>query len=211
MPYAVPFDTFILITLTPTTMRKSLFIALLVAFALPFTAQKAQAQGFSFIPYAGYNFDAEDFLIGVGAEFDAPFSAGTFALGFRPSIEYVFAGESSESTFSGVTVSSSVTFLQINGDLVTRLNATGFSPFVGAGLAIAYASFDIDCEGSDIACDAIGDEGDSNTDIGLNVLGGLEFPGALAFGDPFVQARLTLADGSAFSILGGLSIPLGAQ
>jgi hypothetical protein len=76
---------------------------------------------------------------------------------------------------------------------------------VGAGLAIVTTSVDFD----DFDCDDIPGADCSNTDIGLNILGGLEFPGALGFGDPFVQGRLTLADGSAISILGGLSIPLG--
>ena len=187
-------------------MRKSLLIALLFAFALPMTANRAEAQ-FSLLPYIGYNLDAEAFLVGIGAEFEAPFSAGSYALGFRPSVEYVFVDSPPDQTVAGTTISSSITALQINGDLIARLNASGFNPFVGAGLAIAYASASVDCSGS--FCDDFDSASNSATDLGINVLGGLEFPGALGFGDPYVQGRITFADGTAISILGGLSIPLG--
>lgn len=172
-------------------MRKSLLIALLFAFALPFTADRAEAQGFGFVPYIGYNLDAEAFLVGVGAEFGSVFALGDLAIGARPSIEYAFV--------------DNVTLLQINGDLIGRFGAPGASiiPYAGAGLAISLLSVD-DCpDVPGLDC--------STSDIGLNALGGVEFPGALGFGNPFVQGRLTLADGSAISILGGLIIPLGAN
>lgn len=189
------------------TMRKSLFTALLLALALPFTANRAEAQ-FYLNPYAGYNLDAEAFVVGIGSEFSAPFSAGQFELAIRPSIEYLFVGGD---TFNNADVST--TALQINGDLITRLNAQGFSPYVGAGLAIYSFSADFDCGNAGTGqqfCQAAEDAA-STTDIGLNILGGLEFPGALGFGTPFAQARLTLADGSAISLLGGVAIPLGQE
>jgi opacity protein-like surface antigen len=184
-------------------MRKSLFFALLFAFVLPFTAPKAQAQ-FFLSPYVGYNIDAEAFLVGIGSEFAAPFSAGQFELAIRPSVEYLFVDD------SGFGASdASINFYQVNGDVITRLNAEGFNPYVGAGLAIVITSADFDCEGNP-TCEQFEDAA-SGSDIGLNVVGGLEFPGALAFGAPFVQGRLTLADGSAISILGGIMIPLGTE
>ena len=170
-------------------MRKSLLLALLLAIALPLTANRAEAQGFGFIPYIGYNLDAEAFLVGVGAEFGNVFDLGNLAIGARPTIEYAFV--------------DNVTLLQINGDLIARFGAPGASlvPYAGAGLAISMVSID-DCPDiPGLDC--------SNTDFGLNALGGVEFPGALGFGSPFAQARLTLADGSAISLLGGLVIPLG--
>ena len=182
-------------------MRKSLALALLIAVAIPLTANRAQAQGMSFIPYIGYNIDAEAFLVGVGTEFSAPFSAGNLALGIRPSVEYLFT---EDLDFGSSEFSQ--TFLQVNGDLIARLNAANFNPYVGAGLAIAVVSTDFDCEGNS-ACEAA-EEAASGSDFGLNLLGGLEFSD-IGFGTPFVQGRLTLLDGSAISILGGINIPLG--
>lgn len=184
-------------------MRKSLFLALLFALALPFTADRAQAQGFGLIPYVGYNLDAESFLVGIGGEFGSVFNLGTMAIGVRPTVEYLFVDD------GGFGDEASATFLQINGDLITRFGTPGASlvPFAGAGLAIVTVSYDADCDGNPV-CEEFLDEA-GGSDIGLNVLGGVEFPGALGFGSPFVQGRLTLADGSAISILGGLVIPLG--
>ena len=192
-------------------MRKAFTLALLLAIALPFTAQRAQAQ-FSLIPQIGYNLDAEALLVGIGTEFVAPFEISNFDLAIRPAIEYIFVDSGDDITQGGVTFSSSVTSLQINGDLIARLNATNLNPFVGAGLAVYYTSVDNDCDGSDLICGSLGDsDGGSNTDIGLNLLGGLEFPGVVAFGDPYVQARITFADGTAISLLGGIIINLGAN
>lgn len=185
-------------------MRKASALALLIALALPFTAERAEAQGFGFVPYIGYNLDAEAFLVGVGGEFANVFDLGNLSIGVRPTVEYLFVDD-------GGFGDASITFLQINGDLITRFGAPGASlvPYAGAGLAIVSVSYDADCDG-DPFCEAFVDEAGA-TDIGLNVLGGVEFPGALGFGSPFVQGRLTLADGSAISILGGLVIPLGAN
>jgi opacity protein-like surface antigen len=192
-------------------MRKPLLFALLVAFALPFTAPKAQAQ-FFLNPYLGYNIeDGFGFLVGIGTEFEAPFEAGNLSLSIRPSIEYVFTDDPPDQSFSGVTITSSTSYIQLNGDVIARLNAEGFNPFVGAGLAIGFISASSECEGSAALCGGVSSAEASDTEIGLNVLGGLEFPGALAIGTPFVQGRLTLIDGSAISILGGLMIPLGAE
>lgn len=165
-------------------MRKSLFLALLFALTLPFTAQKAQAQ-FTLMPYVGYN--TEDFfgaLVGIGGEFDAPFALGNLALAIQPGVEYVF-------------VEGDGTVLQVDGNLVAKFGAPGASivPYAGAGLGIVFVS---------------PEEGDSSSELGLNLLGGAIFRGALAFGDPYVQARYSLIDPvEALSIMGGLRIPLG--
>lgn len=176
-------------------MRKSLFLALLFAFALPFTAPKAQAQ-FTLIPYAGYNIeDGFGFLVGIGAEFVAPFELSNLDLSIAPSVEYVFT-EDFNSGFGDAEVSTS--YIQVNGDVIAKFAPNGsIAPFAGAGLA--YGIYSADANGFDA----------SSSDIGLNLLGGVTFPGALAIGEPFVNGRLTLIDGSAISIIGGIRIPLG--
>lgn len=167
-------------------MRKTLQLGLLLALVLPFTAQRAEAQ-FSFIPYLGYNLDAEKLLIGVGTEFDFPVAAPV-DLGIRPAVEYMFVDD--------------MTWLQINGDVIARFGSNpSLKPYAGAGLAILYTSFD--CEGPSEFCDMIDT---SNTDVGLNLLGGAQF--GTGFAQPFVQGRFTMKDGSAFSILGGVVLAL---
>lgn len=167
-------------------MRKASALALLTALALPLTTNRAEAQ-FSFMPYLGYNTeDFFGFLVGVGAEFDAPFALGNLALGIQPGVEYVFA-------------EGDATVLQIDGNVVAKFGAPGASitPYAGAGLGIIFVS---------------PDEGDSNSELGLNLLGGAIFNGALAFGNPYIQARYSLIDPlEALSIMGGLRIPLGAN
>ena len=178
-------------------MKKLALFALALVAAL--AAPRADAQ-FSLIPYAGYNLDAEGAVVGIGGEFAAPFSAGSLVLAIRPSVEYIFT-ETIENPL-GDDISS--TALQINGDVITRFAASGsIQPYAGAGLAIYYFNQDEIDLGFGVTT------GGSSTDIGLNILGGVEFPGVVGFGDPFVQGRLTLADGSAIAILAGLSIPLG--
>jgi hypothetical protein len=176
-------------------MRKSLFFALLFAFVLPFTAPKAQAQ-FVLVPYVGYNIeDGFGPLVGIGAEFVAPFELSNLDLSIMPSAEYVF----SEDFGSGdAAVSTSV--FQINGDVIAKFAPSGsIAPFAGAGLAYVVFNVDSDFAGVDF----------SSSDIGINLLGGVTFPGALAIGEPYAMGRLTLADGSAISIIGGIRIPLG--
>ena len=171
-------------------MKSTLLALTFCAAAL--LAPRAEAQ-FALLPYIGYN--TEDptggFLVGIGAEFAAPFSAGSLALAIRPSAEYVF------------TDTEGIDFFQVNGDVIARFSGSpSLAPYAGAGLGVAIVSFDDDVDGGD----------DSNTELGLNLLGGVEFPGTLGFGTPFVQLRYSIIDPyEAFSVLGGFSIPLGQR
>lgn len=176
-------------------MRKSLLLALLFAFALPMTANRAEAQ-FTLIPYVGYNIeDGFGFLVGIGAEFVAPFEMSNLDLSIAPSIEYVFTEDFDG---GGFVDDVSTSYIQINGDVIAKFAPNGsIAPFAGAGLA--YGIYSAEANGFDA----------SSSDIGLNVLGGVSFPGALGIGEPFVNGRLTLIDGSAISIIGGIRIPLG--
>lgn len=170
-------------------------LLLLIALSFPLAAPTAAAQGLSLIPYAGFNLESGyGPLVGIGAQFDAPFGAGGLVLAIQPGVEYVFM----DSDF--------LNYLQLDGNVIAAFGAPGASimPYAGAGIAIAFISTDdIDTGFGTI-------DGASNTEIGLNVLGGVEFPGVLAFGDPFAQARLTLVDGgNLITIIGGFKIPLG--
>lgn len=174
-------------------------LLLLAALALPLTAAPAFAQGgLALKPYLGYNLeDGFGFLVGIGAEFDAPFGAGGLVLSIQPGVEYVFLED-----IPGVDRS----FLQLDGNVVASFAAPGASiaPYAGAGLAVAFVSSELEANIPGVDTDA------SSTELGLNILGGVELPGALGFADPFVDARLTLIDGgNYFAIRAGLEIPLG--
>ena len=167
---------------------KTAFYALVLCTAA-LAAPRADAQ-FALLPYAGYNTENRTggFLVGIGAEFAAPFSAGGLTLAIRPSAEYV------------LTDNETFDLLQINGEVVARFSGSpSLQPYAGAGLGVAVISRD-DRE-----------DGDS-TELGLNLIGGVAFPGALGFGAPFVQARYSMIDPvEAFSVLGGFIIPLGQR
>ncbi len=66
-----------------------------------------------------------------------------------------------------------------------------FTPYVGAGLGLRYFS--------------IGDIDDTNA--GLNLLAGARFNPASSI-QPFVQARMTIADGTSVAVMGGILFAL---
>ena len=71
------------------------------------------------------------------------------------------------------------------------LNATTLKPYVGGGLNIARVSVDLGSFGSA-----------SDTEIGLNVLGGLKLN--LSGLDAFTEARLSLGGGEQFAVMFGI-------
>ncbi|MDV3207377.1 MAG: hypothetical protein LOY04_09960 [Rhodococcus ruber] len=89
-------------------------------------------------------------------------------------------------------------YWEINGNLAIPLAAADIDPYVGAGLNIARFSADysgtvpgVDLEGSD-------------TDVGLNLLGGLRF--MLSSLSAYAEARLELGGGEQFVITGGVLV-----
>ncbi len=164
-------------------MPKAFALSLLLGLAL-LAAGGAQAQ-LALKPYVGFNTaDGAGLLVGIGGEFGLPLAAGTLNLALQPGIEYVF-------------VDADGTYLQADANVIARFGAPGASiaPFAGAGLGVGIFS-----------------NGDSNTELGFNLLGGVAFPGALQFGEPFAQARYSLiGEFDALSIMGGFRIPLGTR
>ena len=175
-------------------MKKLALFALV--FAAAFAMPRAEAQ-FSLIPYLGYNLELEGFLVGVGSEFAAPFAAGSLDLAIRPSVEY--------HSLDG----DGASYFQVNGDVLARFSGSpSVAPYAGVGLALAIISF----ETVDVNLDTFEtEEGtETNTELGLNVLGGAEFPGLFDFGMPFAQARYSIVDPTdQLSILAGVKINLG--
>lgn len=167
----------------------------LLALTLFLVAPVAHAQ-IALMPYAGYDFDAENVLVGVGAEVGLPVAAPV-GLSLRPSGEIVL---SKDIDIAGRTFTQSIG--QANLDVIAKLSTPGFQPYAGAGLAVRFVSLDTSDD------DAVeGDQDVAETNVGANLLGGVLLSG---FGPvrPFVQARLTVGDGSAFAVLAGLSVGL---
>ena len=149
---------------------RTLLASLLVLLATP-----ALAQDSGFMPYVGYNLDADDVLVGVGYRFGVTLPV-PITITAQPAVEYLFTD------LDGVTV------LQGDFNLTAALSASpAFAPYLGAGLGLRYVDTDI---GND-------------TDLGLNLLGGVVF-NPTGFGQPFAQARYTTGDGDALSLMGGV-------
>lgn len=168
-------------------MKKFLTFVAVAAFAIPFLAPRAEAQ-FTVIPMLGYDLDAEALFVGLGTEFDLPIGGIPFPVVLRPSVEYYFMESNEFFDYS---------LFAINGDLIAELAPAdgGLGFFAGAGLAVLLASFSSDVPNV---------PNSSDTDIALNLLGGIEFDtGSLS---PFVQARLRLGSGSSIGVMGGLKL-----
>jgi hypothetical protein len=80
--------------------------------------------------------------------------------------------------------------INANGVIPVPLGEGSFNPYVGGGLNIARVSV------------SFMGQSDSNTELGLNVLGGLKFP--MGSFTPFVEAKFTLSGGEQFVLSGGL-------
>ena len=84
------------------------------------------------------------------------------------------------------------TYFEINPGIAVPLNATTLKPYLGAGLNIARMSVDLG--------GTLGNQ--SDTEIGLNLLGGLKLN--LSGMDAFTEARIALGGGEQFSIAFGI-------
>jgi opacity protein-like surface antigen len=153
-------------------MRLFSLVALAALFVL---AAPVRAQS-GFMPYLGYNIEDEDFLIGVGGRFGVPLQAPV-ALIAQPSIEYQFAGGGGN--FGGVNVD--VTLLQIDANVIASFTGSpSIAPYAGAGLGITYIDVSASSGGQSASS--------SNTELGLNLLGGVVL-NPVGFGQPFAQLR----------------------
>ena len=170
-----------------------------LAFCAAALAAPADAQ-FAFVPYGGYNTEIGGFMVGAGFEYALPVGE-SLSLGVRPTAEF-HAIDIDESLLDNFD------YYQLNADLVGRFTGSeAIAPYVGLGLALGLVSYDI---GEDNSGDS-----DSSTEVGLNLLGGVEFPGVFSFGAPFAQARYTtvapeagdlVTYGSQLSVFGGFRI-----
>lgn len=158
-----------------------------------FMAAPAQAQ-VAFGPQVSYGTDSD---LGVGARVELPVGgmitqdAGSMMAGLKAigSFDWFFL-DCDDDAFGGVEVDCSYWEANVNGAVPFVIEGQGFSPYLGAGLNIAQVAVEV------------GDFDESETEIGVNILGGLNFPlGGLA---AFAEGRIELGGGEQFVISAGV-------
>lgn len=163
-----------------------------VALAL-FAATPAQAQ-IAFGPQVSWGSDSD---LGVGARVEVPIGYMVTAddrsvlagLKLIASGDYFFLD--CDNPFGGAEIDCS--YIEINANGAVPLPLEGFSPYVGGGLNVALVSVDVE---------GCADCGGSDTEVGLNVLGGLNFP--LGGMNAFAEGRFELGGGEQFVLSAGI-------
>lgn len=176
---------------------KRLFGSLLLAAAVTFGASSEAEAQFTFGPMAAFH---DDFDLGVGVGFTTPMTSIHEQVGIWGSFLYFFPGGGADFGVGSVDTS----YMEFNGGLSYDFPTSGsITPYVLGGLVIAR--FSVDYDG---AFDDVIDASASNTEIGLNLGGGIK----TMLGDSMtgtLGARLELQDGSGFVIEAGLGFPMG--
>ena len=160
---------------------------LLFALAVP-----AQAQ-IGIVAYGGYDTGASTAIAGVGGEFGLPIDA-PIALAIRATAEYV-----APTTVVIEARDFNREVRQAHLDLLGAFGAGTVTPY--AGLGVAFASEKLDTADDDTV---EGDQDRTSTRIGANVIAGASV--ALGPVAPFAQARLTLSEETAVTVMGGLTV-----
>lgn len=140
--------------------------------------KEASAQ-FQIGPRVGYDLETDDAVLGVEARFGL--NIPTFPLIVAPAFDYYFLGNDNASFYA----------LDLNLLYPFGIANQVFTPYAGAGLGIGFSN--VDTPAGDV----------SDTDIGVNIVGGAVF----GFGSirPFAQARLKLGgDADLATLHGGL-------
>jgi opacity protein-like surface antigen len=143
------------------------------------TASQAQERSVFFGPQINWGFDDADFGIGGRVQGDLPQT--NFSL--IGSFDYFFPG-------------SDLTWWEINTNGVYRFSipdSPGFEPYAGAGLNITHVSIDLP---------EVAEGNSSNTDIGLNLLGGILWE--VGNVRPFGELRVEIDGGEQVVLTGGV-------
>ncbi len=124
--------------------------------------------------HGGYDVDVEEFFLGGQARF----GVAALPVVIQPGVDYFFI--------------DNATLLQFDVNAIYHISggaAEPFTPYAGAGLGIRYITLD------DIDAD--------DTAVGLNLLAGARF-NTMTRLRPFVQARMTIEDGTSVAVMGGI-------
>jgi hypothetical protein len=130
-------------------------------------------------PIVAYYTDG-DGALGVGAYLGIPLPQLTEGMSIAPSFIWYFP--------------DGFDLFEVNGDLVYFFPVAADAPVAPFGLG-----------GINITRASVGSF--SNTDVGLNLGGGVQFPGSSL--SPFAGGKFTIQDGTGFVLFGGISFPIG--
>lgn len=126
-------------------------------------------------PHLGVNLDIDDPFIGVEGRIDMTTLSHDVIVQLNPSFSFYF-----------IDGAGGLFNLSVNVPFEFRIHDSILRPFVAPGLGLWHWSY--------------GNR--SDTDLTLNILGGLLFD--LAPVEPFVQLRVALGDGSFAELMGGV-------
>lgn len=155
-------------------------LALAAAVATP-SAAHAQL---GFVVQGSYGLDYEALGVGGGVRF------GLGSLTAKNGIR-------AEATFDYFLTDDPLTVWEVNGNALMDIKSVK-GLYAGAGINYTHSSIDDNgvCGAFGVACDL------SNSDVGLNLIGGMNFGSSKA--RPFAQARLELGGGSQLILTGGI-------
>ncbi|MDX1577916.1 MAG: hypothetical protein R3266_05505 [Gemmatimonadota bacterium] len=171
-------------------MARRAFGLVVVAFGMAFGVSTLAAQDVRVGGQVSFADDA-DFGIGPRLAIELPgVSEGLWLVG---TFDYFFPDEG----FLGD--GTDVDYWELNGNAIYTIrlpDAPNVEPYIGAGINIARFSSQVETEPEvDV----------SDTNVGLNILGGLDFP--LQGFTPFVEARIEIDGGEQFVVTGGILFP----
>lgn len=156
-------------------MKRVVTLAVVLVLAGGLAALPAQARFGAQVSYG------DNTQLGIGARLQYPLTSlfKNAPVTSAASFDWFFPDEP-----AGVNV----TAFEINYNIFYQFKVDALTPYAGGGLVLGYAS---------------SDPGGSNTDLGLNLGGGLQFKtgGRLA---PFIEGRFELSAFEQFVITGGL-------
>lgn len=142
----------------------------------------------------------DDFDMGVGARAVFPVEAINERVSGSGEFLFFFPDDGGGSV--------DVTYWEINANMLYDfpLPSSPISPYLGGGLNVARASVSIDVPANPF----ITDTSVSETDIGLNLLGGASFENNSSV-SPFVEGRIELGGGEGFVLSFGATMSFGGN
>jgi opacity protein-like surface antigen len=157
---------------------------------------QAQTAGTRFGVEAAYGDNSIGFGLGAFVKFHLADMSGHPITG-RATFDYFFPGTGGyDCSDCGV----SFHYWELNADGLYDISSKGnIKPYVGAGLTYAHSSVSYnDTYCNEFECGSL-----SNSDFGLNILGGLNFMANSKL-MPFVEAKYELRSGGEFLLVGGV-------
>jgi len=99
---------------------------------------------------------------------------------------------------------SKLSVISVNGTAKYYFTGSGISPFAGAGLGLVLSRASVEF---DQPVFGVSDSSDTDTDIGINLVGGVDIP--IGIGMKFVaEGKFSTAGGDWFQITGGIVVRL---